>query len=499
MLKTAMIFGNGMVLQRKKQIAVWGTADAGAWITVTLGHERSSCLAQEDGTWMVYLPEREAARNLRMSITDGKEMIRYSDISVGEVWIAGGQSNMEFPLAFDEEFDPDMEVNEEIRFFNYPEVSYEERLQECDFREYGHWRKASAKAAPYFTAVGYYFAKKLREKGNMPIGIVECTWGGTPACAWMNPGYLQNTQANIWKEEYENDLGKLDIKEYKKAFKENPFNDRTKMVIDSWYVRMMKTGLTREEQIEFMDNQENSFQDKVMGPYDERRPGGLYEVMLKKIAPYSARGVLWYQGESDDRHPQLYATVFRKLIENWRELWQEELPFLFVQLAPFEAWMGERGTAYPILRQQQEIVSKTVPETWMISSSDCGARFDIHPKNKRLIGERLALAARGHVYGDDLICDAPEIQNVFITGEDLVLIFRHGDGLCVDGDSIQDLVVMDKEGNTIQVSDFCCEYNVVILRGCKDADKVSLAVKDYYQVNLYNEAGIPAKPFEQWI
>lgn len=138
------------------------------------------------------------------------------------------------------------------------------------------------------------------------------------------------------------------------------------------------------------------------GPKSEQNPGALYHHMLKGVAPFSVRGVIWYQGESDDRHPEVYATVFSQMIRCWRDLWGEELPFLFVQLAPFEKWLFTSGREYPLLRQQQELVSKTVPGVWMTTSGDAGMQWDIHPKEKkpisrfpiRLLSFPLSAAAR---------------------------------------------------------------------------------------------------------
>ena len=139
----------------------------------------------------------------------------------------------------------------------------------------------------------------------------------------------------------------------------------------------------------------------------QNRPGGLYETMLKKVAPYTARGVIWYQGESDEFHPAEYGFVFGNMIKGWRALWNEELPFLFSQLAPFEAWLSGTGVAYPELRYQQDQVTKNVPQTYMASIGDAGMQYDIHPKHKRPVGERMAELALGHVYKQPELCKVP--------------------------------------------------------------------------------------------
>jgi len=266
--------------------------------------------------------------------------------------------------------------------------------------------------------------------------------------------------------------------------------------------KLMLPGLSREEQLGFINMMASSPERaKLMapqiGPYYEKRPGGLYETMLKKIAPYTVRGVIWYQGESDSDRAKFYSTVFGGMIRCWRDLWKDELPFLFVQLAPFGEWMAADGRHYPEVRHQQELVSKHVPNTWMVSSSDAGMEWDIHPKHKKPIGTRLALLARGHIYGESLLCDPPEFKEVKRVKEGIRVGFHNGEGLYVKGDQVNALVIKDAKGEAIIPEKVSVAEDGLLIEGeIPSGTVVSFARTPFYEVNLYNKSDNPAKPFE---
>lgn len=502
MLKTAMIFGSNMVIQRQKEFKVWGTGIPGKSISGTLQGKRTEVVEgdiQKDGSWMLIFPPLEAERNLELIITDGSETLSYSNISVGEVWLAGGQSNMEYYLRFDAEKESILEgeMNPDIRFFDFPKVSFEGQLEEHDYSRFGLWRGCTKEDLAYFSAVGYYFADNLHKKLDIPIGIVGCNWGGTPACAWMDTDYLKDNEGKAWLESYEAAIKDLNVEEYKAEFLANPINDRSDPFRDEMANRMMFPGFSREEQAEFIQKMLTDEQGRMYisqpGPYWEKRPGGLYEMMLKKLAPYPVRGVIWYQGESDDEKSELYSTVFSKLIECWRDLWNDKLPFLFVQLAPFGEWMKN----FPEVRKQQELVSKTIPDTWMISSSDAGMEWDIHPKHKKPIGTRLALLARGHIYGEDIMCDPPEFLSATRVPGGIEINFRHADGLHVKGDKVNALFIIDSNGTEWAPTEISVVKDHLWIKGeFPKQVKISFARLGYYEVNLYNKQANPLKPFE---
>ena len=504
-----MIFGNHMTLQRQKPIRVWGSTDSGAKVHITLEPVGCSAeaMADESGAWMAELPSCEAAVNLTMKVSSEEEQVILTDVRIGEVWIAGGQSNMEYFLMFDEQREKVLQdCREEITFFDYPEVSYEEQLTEKDYSRFGIWRTCTPENLPYYSAVGYYFAVQLQEKLQVPVGIVGCNWGGTPACAWLPKEALEDTKGECWLREYEEGIRDLNIELYRKVFQMNPENEHTEPFADNIQKqtqnKMFYPGLSREEQKKLLEMMAQYMGEPMagvpaVGPWSEKRPGGLYETMVTKTAPYTVRGVIFYQGESDDIHADAYAEVLKQLIASWRSLWGEEIPFLMVQLAPFGEWLVSTGQPYPILRKAQEKAAKELNRVYLCSSSDCGMEWDIHPKNKQPIGERLALLAREHIYGEAVMGEPPEAVQAKLAGEEVVISFLHGRGLKLKGSEIHALEVSDADGTIIPVEDIKIAEDNLVLKGTFTVgNKIQFAQTPYYEVNVYNEMNNPVKPFE---
>lgn len=520
MLQTAILFQDHMVLQREKEIAVWGSAKAGAAVTVTLQGKETEVKADAAGNWQAVCGPFAASFAEEMAIASGDERLVFHDVQIGEVWLAGGQSNMEFHMRYDADRDTEVEAgaNENIRFFDYPEVSYVEQIDEADYgKQYGFWRKAEPEQLERFSAVGYYFAKDLQQKYQIPIGIIGCNWGGTPACAWMSREAIVRGGGQAYLEEYEEAVRDLDLEEYEEKFRKNPAAWKVDQLADP-IGDLMMFGCSMEEMgakmmemgIDLSKMDPEMFAP-VIGPKYERRPSGLYESMLKPIVPFAVRGVIWYQGETDgDCHPELYQTLFPALIQDWRQLWQEELPFLFVQIAPLRQWMECIGEPYAKIRAAQQHTADTVSNTGMAVITDVGMEADIHPKKKQPVGHRLALLAEHKVYREDVLCEAPTLTGAKAEEGRIVLTFAHaGDGLYLAetvpyGQTVgverlgglqvfQDGTELDgsqlkarAQGDQVIVSGDC-------IRGGA-ATQVRLAQTGWYLVNLYNSAGIPARP-----
>jgi len=487
-----------MILQRQKPINIWGSCDEDTRITVRLLGQEVSADSKE-GTWSVTLPAMEACENTVLEILANGVHLTISDVAIGEVWLAGGQSNMEFYLRYDAER-KEATGNLKIRMFDCPKISYEGQFEAGDYSEFGFWRTCDEENLDYFTAVGYYFAIRLEQQYHIPVGIIGCNWGGTPACAWMDPAYLSDNDGAVWLTDYEKGLVSLDLEKYNEEFVKNPDNYRGKP-FENKFLEAMMFGLSEEERKALFKSFSTLGEAAlpVIGPKSEKRPGGLYETMLKELIPYTFRGAIWYQGENDDEKPEIYHTVLSSLIRCWRDQWLEEFPFLFVQLAPFRYWAEAGRGIYPILRKEQEWVSKHVSNTWMASIMDAGMEFDIHPKEKKPVGERLALLARGHVYGDNILCDAPECTGMTVEEGKIILKFINvGYGLNIKGDTLQALEItindrLLKDYQTEQNAGQLMVYSKEIHK--TDFISVNFAETDYCEVNLYNTANLPVKPF----
>lgn len=520
MLQTALLFQDHMIIQRDKEVSVWGSADAGAQVTVTMQGKTSNATADVDGRWKVVCGPYKKSFAEDMTIVSGEERLVFQDVQVGEVWLAGGQSNMEFHMRYDADmaFEKEICTNENIRFFDYPEVSYVGQINEADYgKNYGFWRKAEPEQLEWFSAVGYYFAKDLQKKYDMPIGIIGCNWGGSPACAWMSREAIIEGGGQVYIDEYEEVLKNLDLAAYETNFRNNPMSFRVDQLAAPINDLMM-FGCTQEEIdakiIEMgLDPVDPSAFMPIPGPKWERRPSALYESMLSPIAPYGVRGVIWYQGETDgDCHPEVYRTLFPALIRNWRQLWREELPFLFVQIAPLDHWMFCFGAPYVEIRKAQQHTADIVPSTGIAVTSDVGMEFDIHPKKKQPVGHRLALLAENKVYGEDVLCEAPTLSDVKVEEGRMILSFENvGNGLYLseevpygqkikkgqlgglqvfqDGQELESASLKAQaEGNQVIISSEQIHDGVLT--------QVKLAGTGWYLVNLYNSAGIPARPAE---
>lgn len=388
--------------------------------------------------------------------------------------------------------------------YNVPRIAYEG--QERNLPGDGYWFLQGDPAWAVFSAPGYCFARSLQEKIGVPVGVIGCNWGGTSASAWMEKSYLEQPPLSVYLSEYEEELEGVDPEElYQESRRCWEFEDSYAHELE-W--RTMMYGQTWEEQQTWMKMHQG---DPVLpiGPYHHYRPCGLYDRMLKKVAPFPVKGILWYQGESDEVHADLYALLMEKLIQCFRDAWMDEqLPFLYVQLAPFERWLDCRGDRYPQVRACQELVSKKVANVWMTSISDLGDRDDIHPKFKREVGERLALLARGKIYGEELLCEPPECTGAEAAEEGILLSFAHTEGGIVCGPLAKQPFVVTKDGEKADVSkvEVKGEQLLIKLKSAQTSSAVSEKTKTwsisfaetpYYEVQIWNQAGLPLKPFHK--
>ena len=527
MLKPALMFKDRAVLQRDKRIAVWGLADPGSEVTVNVQSCTASAKADADGKWLAYIGPLSVSEKEELVISSGEESITCRDIMVGDVWFAGGQSNMEFHMRYDADVAAEKEVcaNPMIRFFDYPEVSFAGQIDMADYgKNYGFWRECDAENLERFSATAYYCVKELQAKYQIPMGILACNWGGTPAMAWIPEEVAAQNGDRHRIEAYHKGLEALDLEAYDQQFLNNPGSFRTDQLADP-ISDLMMFGCSQEEFLkkigEMMaaagiDPSTVNMEDAMppMGPRHEWRPAGLYESMLLPCVPYGIKGFLWYQGCSDSDTPEdagAYETVFPALIRHWRALWQEDLPFLFVQLAPLNHWMQTDGEFYPITRAAQQHTADTVPGTAMAVITDVGMEWDIHPKKKQPVGHRLSLLAQHYVYGDtDVLCEAPTLTAVTAGEGEAVLTFDNaGDGLYLTdqvpygqfvGKECAGGLQIFQDGTAVDLSEAKAaaagDKLTITCPGIHDGKKTKavMAGTKWYLVNLYNSAGIPARP-----
>ena len=489
------LFQSGMVIQRDKPIHIWGNAPAGSIVTVTLNTFSVAATTDKDGVFHVTLPSMPATTDCTLTVSCNIEDVQpvvLSDICIGDVWLAGGQSNMEFFLRYEKDWDTvkNYEVNPSIRVYNVPQTAFKGHRK--PYPGYGRWMQSDDPEFETFSAPGYSFARTIQPEVNVPIGIIGCNWGGTTATAWLDESNLTKEPLNIYLKEYEDACSLYSEEEMKRISLEAwEFEDSPQHDMD---FRPLLYGRSYEWQQQYKIDHDG---EPVipMGPYNINRPGGLYHLMLEPLTSFPIKGAIWYQGESDAAHAEMYDTLLSTLIRAWREKWNDEFPFYFVQLAPFGVWLGCDSVNYEIVRAMQEKVSLIVPGTGMASIMDIGSYEDIHPKQKMEVGRRLGLLALGKTYGKDILCESPRLIKASKDGNVITLEFNNCNTLTMgegpnDFDLVQEETVLDIQD--ISLSDNCVQLTADL---SDEPFTISLAYKGYGEIHIYNEANLPLCPF----
>ena len=395
-LSCAAIFTDNMVLQRNKDISVWGIAYSGTEITVSIGGNTVKTTADKNA-WKAVLPAMEAGGPYEMTVCGGGETLGFSNIMIGEVWLAGGQSNMELELhaALDGENVLKSIKDVNVRFYYTKKNPYIDEFFYKDERN-NCWTEASPENSRAWSAVGYYFAKKLSEDLGVTVGVIGCNWGGTSASAWISREMLEkDVDTKTYTDEYDEIMKDKTFEQYCAELEE----------YQNWY-----KGWQPKIDEFYSKNPNGSWADALafagpnrwpepLGPKSPYRAAGLYETMLKRICPYTIAGFLYYQGESDDHKPKTYYKLFKMLIEQWRNDWDDDkLPFMLVQLPMFINRDEADMKHWCYIREAQMRAHQTVSNTGIAVILDCGEYGNIHPLNKQTVGERLELQSLYHVY-----------------------------------------------------------------------------------------------------
>ena len=509
-LVLAPIFANGMVLQRELPVRVWGTAEPGATVNVRIQEQDASAVADERGNWSCTLAPLQVSDAQTLEVCAGSKCVTLEDVAVGEVFVAAGQSNMEFWMRYDqdvEEFRPTCD-NPRIRFYDQPKCSYPGQMEDFDYSKVGIWRKATPEDLDYFSAVGYYFARGLEMVLDVPVGIVGCNYGGTKSSSWMTPEHaraVQPEQVAAFNEQ----LQGLSYEELLANGRLNKMhNDKGYATWPAWNEFFLPQTRTEKEGAAFMAaamegaEEDANLKPGILTPTKDA-PGALFTYMVLPLAGFSTRGVLWYQGESDDENAGArarYAEALRTIIADWREAWQrDDLPFMVVQLPGFGTWagMGMPAHDWPTIRAGQEQVVDEDEHVWLCSISDLGNKYDIHPKEKKPVGERLSLLVLRHLLGMGVPADAPRCVGAERKGPWVILHFEHAEGgLVIAGAEVNALELLS-DGTPVAFQAGARGDRLVLAPSEPVAGplEVRFAQNNWYRVNLYNAAQIPAVPF----
>jgi sialate O-acetylesterase len=477
------LFGNNGVLQQGVEVPVWGTANDGEEVTVEFAGQKHVVKAS-NGKWLIKLKPLKASATPQDMLIKGENTVTIKNVLVGEVWLLSGQSNMAFPLRAIKPIGNNQALADVLKDANYPlirqfsvplrkSVTTPEIIKDVN----GKWNVCSSTTAGNFSAVGYFFAKDLFKRLNVPIGLINSSYGGTAIENWISKETLAAFP----------ELQSI-ITNYNKALKDFPIKlaeyeaNEQKLIAefkaDSAYAAQQNKAMPRKP-------------TAPMSPAERGGPTGLYNTMIHPLIPYAMKGSVWYQGEANGSRGKQYRTLLPALINSWRAEWGlGDFPFIIVQIPGWKAHQPE-------LREAQLLTWKKIKNTAMTVITDVDDTLDVHPGNKQPVGERVALQARAIAYQDKIVYAGPVYESMKIEGNQAILSFSHvGKGLVVKGTELKDFIIAgaDKKFHPAKA----------VIKGDKiivsaDAVKTPVAVRMGWRIcpdiNLYNKEGLCAAAF----
>ncbi len=414
-----------MVLQRDSPIHIWGWASYSADVSISFHDQLTEVRADDLGRFSAWLPSQHQGGPYSLSVTSKGEKIVLSDVLMGDVWLASGQSNMEFPLqgwtgaplknAVTELAEATHPL---IRLLHVARQSSSYPLEDV----HGEWTSCAPATAASFSAVAYFFAREVSEREQVPIGIIDSTWGGTSADAWMSMDTLSH-DANL-----------LPAFQARAAFS-----------------NLVSEGALRRERAD--KSRSVGKPEPASAFYPEpsfeasHQPAFLYNGMIAPLLPLQLKGILWYQGESnaDENTAPFYFTLFSALIRDWRHQFRnEELPFLFTQISSFHS----SGDGWPIVRDSQRR-ALALRNTAMAVTLDVGEASNVHPADKQSVGHRLALTALATVYARAIHFSGPTFYKATIENSAIRVWFSHAEDLHLSPDFAGGFEIAGKDGRFV--------------------------------------------------
>ena len=482
------IISDHMVVQADAQVPLWGWADAGESITVSLAGKSATATPGPDGIWLATLPPMPVSATPQTLTIQGQNTLTIQDVLIGEVWLGSGQSNMAMSVASSRDFDKEKAAAQLplIRMFTVERASTTDPQSDCK----GQWTLCSPDTVGSFSATAFFFGRELHRALKQPVGLINSSWGGTAVEAWIS----SDTQSKLsdypaiyapWKEATA------------KPYDEPQAKATYEAAVAKW-----------KEAVKIAKAEKKPAPRAPKAPLNPRlepnHPANLYNGMIAPIIPYAFRGAVWYQGESNAGKPisHLYGLQLTTLIQDWRTRWGHEFPFAWVQLPDFKAPQQapvELFQSWPVIREQM-LKTLSLPKTGMAITLGLGEEKDIHPKNKQGIGQRLSLWALGEVYGQKIPASSgPLLQNHTVKGASIVLTFGHtGTGLRSKdgGQELKGFAIAGADRRFVTArARIVADRVVVISPEVKDPVAVRYAWADNPAWSLENSAGLPASPF----
>ena len=477
------ILSDHAVLQRDRPIHIWGWDTPGATVTVDFRHQHASTKADDLGAFSVYLNPESAGGPDTLTV-HGSTQITLSDILVGDVWFASGQSNMEMPLrgfpgsAIVKDADKEIAsaTNNQIHLLVFAHKSNDYPLDD----QPSSWTECNPTTAASFSAVAFFFGREIQQREHIPIGLIDSTWGGTPVSSWMSLDALAS------------DSSFMPVFASRARFAAQQTNLAARQASEQRAIAAAKTANQPAPKFDWHPNQSSW------------EPSFLFNGMIAPAVPYTIRGFLWYQGETDSSptlYPELYSRLFATMIGDWRARWNEgDLPFLYVQISNFYSPHEDWGTIRDAQRR-----TLSVANTAMAVSLDVGLRDNVHPPDKQTVAARLALGARTLVYGEhgahgELLEDSGPLPLSVTPSSDnnsLRIWFSHAEGLRTPGNNTVHGFELAGPDNIFHPADATIDGTTVLVHSAdvRHPTHVRYAWASFTDANLFNAAGLPASTF----
>ncbi|MFM2170797.1 MAG: hypothetical protein RI957_1026 [Verrucomicrobiota bacterium] len=490
-LSVPKFFSDHMVLQRERAAAIWGKADANAEVTISFKGKTATAKAAADGTWRMSIQTGSAdAKGATLTISSAGKDIAIQDVLVGEVWFASGQSNMSFTMSgcplykslVEESTDP------ALRMFTAARVATLEAMDDID----GSWQSADPKNVSRFSAVAYFFARKLRQELGVPVAVIHSSWGGKPIETFTSREALHTLPATkklvdaAVKADADFDAVKAKAEHEKQLAQWKKAMEDFKAKPQEQKARAPQRPLMLRRALE-----------------TDGKPGVLFNSMIHPFIGYTMRGAIWYQGEANRGAGSApYDQTLPLMIADWRKRWDDSFSFYYVQLANFGKPTTEPGAEDGWVNVQDAMrrVLQTVPKTGMAVINEVGEAEDIHPKNKKDPGERLALWALAKDYGKNIVYSGPLYRKHEVVKDAIRISFDHvGSGLKArDAAPLKRFEICGADGKW-HWADAIVEGKDTIVVSSKEVTQPS-AVRYAWAANpeganLINREGLPASVF----
>lgn len=465
-IKLPALLSDHMVMQSGVPVRIWGWADPGEAVSVAFAGQTASATAGSDGKWQAFLKPVTAGTAGEISL-QGKNKLAIADVLAGEVWVASGQSNMEWTL--EKANNAEQEVAQasypQLRFFLVRKAVSETPKDNVE----GQWVVCKPETMKPQSAVAYFFAREIYQTRRVPVGVINSYWGGTPAQSWTSMPSLKDDLA-------------------------------VKFYLDNWATILERYSEAKARYdvalAKWKEEKKGNQPAAPQGPGHQNTPAGLYNAMIAPLIPYTIRGAIWYQGESNASEAQAYnyRRLFADMITDWRHNWGiGDFPFYFVQLANYKTngW-------WPVLRESQT-ETLSLKNTAMAVTIDIGNPTNIHPTNKQDVGHRLALAARAQVFGEQIEYAGPMYKTMTVEGSKARVWFEHtGSGLSArGGGALKAFELAGADGAWVP-ADAVIDGTTVVVSSASVTAPVAVRyawTDNPEEANLINKENLPASPF----